>query len=144
MQDNIQHPTVFDPDQQQLGDVYAKALLGFGQQSGNVDGLVEELGAVVEAVHSLPTLRQILESPRVGASEKTALVEKSFRERISDPALNFLKIVCEKGRFDCLGAMHASAVSLSNEAAGRTQATLTTAEAIGVLFTSCSSIRTAR
>ena len=128
MQETAQHLTVFDPDQQQLGDVYAKALLGFGQQSGNIDGLVDELGSVVEAVNSLPSLRQILESPRVSVSEKTALVEKAFRGRVSDPALNFLKIVCEKGRFDCLGSMHVSAVKLSDEAAGRTQATLTTAE----------------
>ena len=41
--DETKQPTVFDSDQQQLGDVYAKALLGFGAASGNLDQLVEEL-----------------------------------------------------------------------------------------------------
>ena len=41
-------PTVFDSDQQQLGDVYARALLAFAADAGNVDQLVDELGEVVE------------------------------------------------------------------------------------------------
>ena len=44
-------PTVFDSDQQQLGDVYARALLAFGADAGNVDQLVEELDDVVDAIN---------------------------------------------------------------------------------------------
>ena len=41
MDQEVKHATVFDSDQQQLGNVYAKALLGFGQETQAVDSLID-------------------------------------------------------------------------------------------------------
>lgn len=128
--DNTQQPTVFDTDQQQLGAVYAKALLGFGQQSGKLDELMEELSGVTDAVNKLPKLKAALESPRIDVASKHGLIEKAFSGRISKEMLNFLKIVSSKSRLDCLGAIQTSAEAMHDEMAGRVQATLTTAEPI--------------
>ena len=118
-----QPPTVFDTDQQQLGDVYAKALLGVGAKSGSVDSLVDEVAA-------LPKLSASLESPRVAADAKVGLLEKAFGGKISKELMNFLKVAASKGRLDCLGAMSAAAVRLNDEMAGRVLGTLTTAEPV--------------
>ena len=126
----VQHATVFDTDQQQLGDVYAKALLGFAQTAGNVDSLVDELNGVVDAVNQLPTLKDALESPRVAVEAKESLLEKAFGGRVSKDLLNFLKVVGRKGRFDCLNAVKSSTKKLYDEMSGSVEATITTAEQV--------------
>lgn len=130
MVDTSKQPTVFDTDQQLLGDVYAKALIGFGVESGSTDQIVDQLSAVVEVLSDLPQLRAVLESPRVSLDAKSGLLDSAFSSRVSRDVLNFLKIVASKNRFDCLGAMEASACRMQDEMAGRVQATLTTAEAV--------------
>lgn len=125
--DRVRHQTVFDTDQQQLGEVYAKALLGFGQQAGNLDALTAQLDGVVDVIESLPDLQAALESPRISLAQKTGLLDKAFAGRIEGPMLNFLKVVAEKGRLDCLPAIRAAAHRLHDEMAGRVQAELITA-----------------
>ena len=95
-------PTVFDSDQQQLGDVYARALLAFAADAGNVDQLVDELGEVVGAINGVAGLREALESPRVGVESKVDLLDKAFAGEVEKGLLHFLKVVGNKGRFDCL------------------------------------------
>ena len=129
-------PTVFDSDQQQLGDVYARALLAFAEGAGNVDQLVDELGEVVEAIDDVAGLRSALESPRVGVDSKIGLLDKAFAGKVEKGLLHFLKVVGNKGRFDCLGAIASSARTLRDEMAGRVQAVVTSAspmdsEAVG-------------
>ena len=124
------HQTVFDTDQQQLGDVYAKAFVGFGQQSGHLDQLLGELEAVVEAVENVPKLGAALDSPRVSVAEKQGLLEKAFSGKVSQDVLNFLKIIVSKGRANCLSAIGASARKIFDELSGRLVATVTTAEPV--------------
>jgi len=120
-------PTVFDSDQQQLGDVYARALLAFAADAGDVDQLVDELGEVVEAINGVAGLRGALESPRVGVESKVDLLDKAFAGKVEKGLLHFLKVVGNKGRFDCLGAIASSAKTLRDEMSGRVQAVVTSA-----------------
>ncbi len=125
-----QQRTVFDADQQLLGNVYAKALIGFGQQSGDADSLVDELAAVVDVIDQIPRLKMTLESPRVALEVKWKMLESAFGGKVSQEMLNFLRIVVKKGRFGCLSAVEASARRIQDEMSGRVQATLTTAESV--------------
>lgn len=124
------HATVFDADQQQLGDVYAKALLGFGQKSGNVDKLIDELDGVAGAVNKLPKLKGALESPRIAFAAKQQMIEKAFKGKVSKEFMQFMKVLGSKGRFDCLNAVNASAKKLHDEMTGKVMATITTAEKV--------------
>ena len=130
MDQEVKHATVFDSDQQQLGSVYAKALLGFGQESDSVDALIDELDGVTDAVLETPQLQMALESPRIAGEEKERLIEKVFGGKVSSDLVNFLKIVGSKNRFDCLAAIRSSAHRFHDEMAGRVQATVTTAHQI--------------
>ena len=120
-------PTVFDSDQQQLGDVYARALLAFGTDAGNVDQLVDGLGEVVDVINGVAGLRGALESPRIDSGSKVELLDKAFSGKVEKGLLHFLKVVVGKGRFDCLGAIAASAKTLRDEMSGRLQAVVTSA-----------------
>lgn len=128
--DEPKHQTVFDSDQQQVGEAYANALIGFGQQNGSTELLLEQLGGVVDVLHDVPKLNAALQSPGVAMPEKMSLLEKSLSKKVDGKLMNFLKIVLEKGRFDCLPAVRSSAEKIFDEMSGRVQATVTTAEPI--------------
>jgi F-type H+-transporting ATPase subunit delta len=128
--DDTQQSTVFDTDQQQLGDVYAKAFLGFAKESNKLDDLVAELGEVVGVFNELPKFRLAMESPRIDAADKAAMLDKAFSGKCGKETLNFLKLVATRGRFECLNSIHRSAVEAHDEMAGRVKATLTTASEV--------------
>jgi len=113
-------PDLFTTEQQQLGSVYAKALLGVGEKSGNTQ----------QAVSNQPSLNSTLQSPQVGSEEKLKLVGKIFEKKVSAPMMNFLKVLVGKDRFDCVAAISAAAKKLNDEKSGEVQATVTTAEEI--------------
>ena len=123
-------PDLFTTEQQQLGSVYAKALLGVGEKSGNTSQLLEELSAVAEAVSNQPSLNSTLQSPQVGAEEKLNLVGKIFEKKVSASMLNFLKVIVGKDRFDCVPAISAAAKKINDDNSGEIQATVTTAEEV--------------
>lgn len=122
--------TVFDSDQQQVGETYANALIGFSQQNGSTESMLEQLGGVVDAVQAVPKLNAALQSPGVAMPDKMNLLEKALASKVDGKLMNFLKIVLEKGRFDCLPSIRSSAEKIFDEMSGRVQATVTTAEPI--------------
>lgn len=130
-EDNKQQTTVFDTDRQYLGDVYAKALLNMAGKSGQVDQIIEELDSFVGVLDSVPGLRTTLESSQVGFSEKEKIIDKAIKGKASPAFLNFVKVVCRKGRADCLAAISQSVRDQHDEASGRVRATMTTAVAVG-------------
>ena len=129
MDKNSQTPTVFDTDQQQLGETYAKALLGLSDKPEKVDTYVDQLSNVAQVVHDLPKLKAIFESPQISVDQKTQLIEKSFGG-MKKKVINFLKVLARNGRFNCLAATAVSAEKLRDEAAGRVQGELTTASEV--------------
>ena len=126
MDKKLQTPTVFDTDQQQLGETYAKALLGLSDKPKQVDTYVDQLSNVAQVVNDLPKLKAIFESPQIGADQKAKLIEKSFG-KMDKKVVNFLKVLSRNGRFNCLAATAVSAEKLRDEVAGRVQGELTTA-----------------
>ncbi len=127
---NNAKPDLFTTEQQQLGVVYAKALLNVGDKSGSTEGLLDELHVVADATTAQPGLVNTLQSPQMGAEEKAELVGRIFGGKVSAALLNFLKVLVGKDRFDCLPAINAAAKKLHDEKSGEIQATLTTAESI--------------
>ena len=127
MENDSQQSTVFDSDQQQLGETYAKALLGLSDNAAEVDGFVDEVANVASVIGDLPKLRAILESPQISFDRKAGVLDKAFGGKAHPSVVNFLKVLTRNGRFDCLSAVAVSAETLRNEAAGRVQGILTTA-----------------
>ncbi len=127
MAEETKQKTVFDTDRQYLGNVYAKALLALAGKSGKVDQVIEELDSFVAALNQLPALRHSLESPRLGFAEKEAMLDKAIGGQASPEFLNFVKVVCRKGRANCLAAIRDAARSMHDEESGRVQASMTTA-----------------
>ena len=128
--ENKTKDSVFDTDRQYLGGVYARALLGMAEKTGQVDLLVEELGSFADALSSIPNLRKALESPRIGFAEKSKLIEKALTGKASAAFINFAKVVTSKGRADCFPAIRRAADLICDERASRVQATMITAQPV--------------
>jgi F-type H+-transporting ATPase subunit delta len=120
--------TTIDPRRQQIGAVYAKALLGAAEKAGQTDAVAEELQSLVtDVLDKLPQLQAALASPRIGHEEKLTLIDRAFAGRMSDVLLNFLKVLSRHGRLDCLGAIAEAAQKQLNELKGRVEVWVTTA-----------------
>ncbi len=126
MTDQPQHDTVLDSDQQQIGELYAKALLGSAGDA--VDHIVYELEAVVnECLNTHPTLETTLKSPRIPTDQKEGLLDRIFRDRVHGTLLNFMKVLCRRGRIGELRAVQQMATLLREQQCGKMRVSVTSA-----------------
>ena len=129
MTEEVQQSTVFDSGLQHLGSVYAKALMGAAAKSGDADQVLEQLeGIVTDVLGKVPNMETMLGSPRVSVEAKVSMIEKSFAGKVSPTLLNFLKVLAERGRLECLRAVNASARRIYNDQTGRVEVLIKTAE----------------
>jgi len=129
-QSKARRATVFDSTRLQVGESYARALLGVGQAEGSLVTLMKELASFSEAVSQIPGLANVLESPRVAVADKEKLVDKALGNRASKTFVNFVKLLVRRGRFDCLNAIDQSAVRLQDEITGVIRGVVTSATEI--------------
>jgi F-type H+-transporting ATPase subunit delta len=129
MTETPQHETALDSDQQQVGALYAKALLGSAGDS--VDAVVAELEALVrECLNPHPLLEQALASPRISQEHKEAMLDRIFNGRIDSRLLNFLKILCRRGRISSLRAIQMTATEMREVQLGQQRVVVTSAQAL--------------
>lgn len=92
-----------DAGKSQLANVYARALVMTADKEGSADRVGEELFALVfDVFPQHPLFEQLLSSPRTATREKLALMDRILSPRISPTLLNFLKVVAQHNRLDCL------------------------------------------
>lgn len=136
--------TTFDSGQQYLGTVYAKALLGASRTAGNTESVLAELDSLIEDVlDRLPKFEATLASPRVPHEEKVRMLDSAFAGKMSLQMLNFLKVVSEHDRLDCLRAMRRAARQQYNAEQGRMEVQIRTAEPLSTALyqQTCDSLR---
>ena len=71
--------------------------------------------------------RTFLETPAIRREGKTAIIEKVFRDKISDLVLDFLQVVARKNRLALLCEIEKSFIDLEDQAAGRVRGKIVTA-----------------
>src|SRR5262245_27828096 len=128
MANSAHNHDVVDASRQQLGSVYAKALLGAADKVGQADQVVEEVELLVsEVLNRLPQLEEAMRTPRLTHEERLPIIDKAFGGRISPTLLTFLKVVSKHGRLDCLRAIARAARKQLNAARGRVEVLVETA-----------------
>ena len=121
----------FDIDRQQVGKVYARALLGATAKLGSTVAVLDEFQSLIrDVLDQMPGFDAVLASPRVTSDQKLAILDKAFAGRMREELLVFLKVVAGKGRLDCLRAMLREAQCLDNEARGVVEVRVSTARAV--------------
>ena len=121
----------FDIDRQQVGKVYARALLGATAKLGSTGAVLDEFQSLIrDVLDQMPGFDAVLASPRVTSDQKLAILDKAFTGRMREELLVFLKVVAGKGRLDCLRAMLRESLRLDNEARGVVEVRVSTAYAV--------------
>lgn len=120
-----------DINKQQIGAIYASALLGVAEDSGTTDEVLDEFQSLVDDVlDELPDLDAVLSSPRVSHDDKAGLLDGAFAAGMNGQLLTFLKVVSAHGRLDCLRAIYRAARDRHDEGRGLLSVQLTTAEPV--------------
>lgn len=120
----------FDSDREQIGNLYARALLGAAQAAGKADEIVAELEAfVAEVLTRLPKVEAILGSLRlrVTPERRVEMIQAATGGRMSQILVNTLKVMARNGRGSCIREMARAARRLLNESKGQVEVTLLTA-----------------
>jgi len=131
MPEAAENANAFNADAQQIGKSYAAALLGAAEQAGIAEQAVEELEAFrSEVMLALPKLAAALESLRVPEEAKVSMIDKAVGGKVSRELHNFLRVVAQHGRFNCLREMASEARKQLNEKLGRVQVRVRSAHAL--------------
>jgi F-type H+-transporting ATPase subunit delta len=109
---------------------YAEALLTLAQRAGDPAAWGRMIDAVGEAVRTEPRLRLFLESPRVTAPERAAVVSRAFQDRFPRLFVQFLQAVIRHRRQMLLPEIATAYGSLLDAAEGRVRADVTVARAL--------------
>jgi len=120
--------TVLDSEQKPIGEVYAASLLAATQQAScTADVMTEFESFISDVLNTLPQLDAMLSSPRVAHSDKVVMLDKILAGKSSTIFLNFLKVVSQHGRLDCLRVIQASLKEQYSQDQGHLEVLVTTA-----------------
>lgn len=111
-----------------IGRRYARALLGAAAGAGASESVERDLGTLAGVLRESPELGAALSNPTFKVEERIRVAD-AVAERIGAHAItrDFLRLLVEKDRFDRFDAVHRAFEGLSDQAAGRVRATLTSA-----------------
>jgi F-type H+-transporting ATPase subunit delta len=109
---------------------YAEALLALATKADNREGFGVMIRDVAHAVRSHETLRLFLESPRVSAAHKNAVIGKAFADRVPRVFLRFLYTLVNNRRQLLIPQIADEYMSLFDAAEGRVHAEVTVATAM--------------
>jgi F-type H+-transporting ATPase subunit delta len=109
---------------------YAQALLELAEKAKDPAGWGAMIVDVAAAVRREPTLRRFLESPRVSAAEKNAVLAKAFQDRLPRLLVRFLQLLVSNRRQMLIPDIAIAYMALLDEVEGRVHAEVTVARAI--------------
>jgi F-type H+-transporting ATPase subunit delta len=116
---------------QQIGSVYAKALLGAIPSTAQARTVIDDFQAIInEVLVKHPALRAVFASPRVAPEEKSGIIDRVFGGRVDSELLKFLQVVCRHGRLDALQEIYQATRKQFNEVHGIVEVQVTTATPI--------------
>ena len=116
-------------DQQYIAGVYAKSVIDASEKTGKTEEVLEQLDSFVsDVLGKIPQLDAALQSPRVTPEEKSSLIDSALAGKADQTLINFLKVLNNHDRLDCLPAINQQARTMFNELRGRVEAAVTVAD----------------
>ncbi|MBO4695823.1 MAG: ATP synthase F1 subunit delta [Lachnospiraceae bacterium] len=81
-----------------VSGTYGHALFELAVEQNEIDSLMGEAEIVEEVLRECPEFTNLLDHPRIGVEQKTALVEEAFGGRVSSNMTGFLIILVKNDR----------------------------------------------
>jgi F-type H+-transporting ATPase subunit delta len=106
---------------------YAEALFELGRAHGEGEAYASAFEALDEALESDDRIRRFLETPKVEAAAKEAVVRRALEGRVPELFLRFVLVTLAKRRHALLGLIQEEYQTLLDAHAGRVHARVTLA-----------------
>jgi F-type H+-transporting ATPase subunit delta len=118
--------TVFDSEQQHIGEVYAKALLSAAKNGSKIDRVADEFESLVSDVFKAqPAFEMVLSNPKMPVEDKSLLLDRVFGKSMDPTLLTFLKVLCRRQRMNSVRSIQKAVTELRDEIAGVIRVTAT-------------------
>lgn len=114
----------------QVGRVYADALVELAQKNGQLDEIADEGQQLVTLLAEQPQLQVLLANPAITSAARVELVQRVFSGRVSDTMLRFLSVMARKDRLNELDAVLVSLRQRVSELRGEVEVDAWTAVAM--------------
>lgn len=108
---------------------YADALLELARRADDLEGWGRMIADVAGAVQSDETMRLFLETPRISAADKNAILLQAFQDRMPRLFVRFLQTLVKNRRQMLIPEIATEYWALLDEAEGRVHAQVTVARA---------------
>jgi F-type H+-transporting ATPase subunit delta len=102
-----------------VASTYARALLELAQERQQAEAVGHELAALGRLVEAVPMLDPFLADPSIKPHERSAVLERAVRGKVSDLLWNFLGVLNRKDRSGWLTRIAAAYRDMLDEAMGR-------------------------
>lgn len=109
---------------------YAETLFELARRNDAVEAYGEGVETVARLLDEDPRFREFLETPRIGAADKKAVVKKAFDGALPKPLVNFVLVTIEKRRQRLLRDMARQYHVLVDEHLGRIHVEVTVARSL--------------
>lgn len=106
---------------------YAEALLELAQKAGDLSGWGDMIDKIADAMETDRRLRVFLESPRVSAQRKNAIIQKAFGAQLPRNFVRFLQALVNHRRQMLIPAIAHEYHDLVDRVEGRVHASVTVA-----------------
>jgi F-type H+-transporting ATPase subunit delta len=111
-----------------LSVTYAQSLLELANQRNQAVDIGAELAGIGEILQNEPVFRDYLADPAIGDAERTAVIDKIFRGRVSELVFNTLGVLNNNRRLNLLGQIVSAYDDLLEEQIGNVEVDVTTAQ----------------
>lgn len=83
----------------QIGSVYGEALFSLAKDEKLDIEIMKQLLVLEQSISAEPDFVRLMGAPNIGKDERCAILDRSFRGKVHEYVLNFMKILTEKGYF---------------------------------------------
>jgi len=104
---------------------YANAFIQMAS-AGSLDKVISDLTNIEAALES-KDLVQALGNPLLSVEAKKSMIKSVFQGKIDGKSVNFLLVLCDRGRIDCLATINSLALQMAYKAAAVEVATVVSA-----------------
>ena len=88
---------------------YANAFIQMTSGKGSLDKVISDLTNIEAALES-KDLVQALSNPLLSVEAKKSMIKSVFQGKIDGKSVNFLLVLCDRGRIDCLATINSLAL----------------------------------
>jgi F-type H+-transporting ATPase subunit delta len=107
---------------------YARSILDLANEHNQAQEFGQELAIIGELLKQNPSFAEFLADPGIGATERTAALEKLFRGRASPLVMNLMGVLNTRGRLNLLTAVADAYAVLLDEQLGNVEVDVTVAQ----------------